>query len=183
MPPLYLTCNDRLLKRAQQNVEAFLRCSLRSMEDNPERLLQSSEGLFKIPWRRESIMSLKSSVNSGVLSPFYSFLKEQLPPERQNLFSPIRHIDYAKFTQMWKEHFRNAPRIHSIGPETCWHVIRTYIKGCSIDDFLDPEDYEDGLRKEHSVPQDVFEQVYEQVWKAWYEEMTVDRTDETKPGE
>ncbi len=166
LPPLYLTCNDRLLKRAQQNVEAFLRCSLRSMEDNPERLLQSSEGLFKKAFR-----------------PFYSFLKEQLPPERQNLFSPIRHIDYAKFTQMWKEHFRNAPRIHSIGPETCWHVIRTYIKGCSIDDFLDPEDYEDGLRKEHSVPQDVFEQVYEQVWKAWYEEMTVDRTDETKPGE
>ena len=166
LPPLYLTCNDRLLKRAQQNVEAFLRCSLRSMEDNPERLLQSSEGLFKKAFR-----------------PFYSFLKEQLPPETQNLFSPIRHIDYAKFTQMWKEHFRNEPRILSIGSETCWHVIRTYIKGCSVDDFLDPEDYEEGLRKEHSVPQDVFEQVYEQVWKAWYEEMTVDRTDETKPGE
>ena len=165
LPPLYLTCNDRLLSKAKKNVEAFLRCSLRDME-GPGALLQNSESVFKKAFR-----------------PFYSFLKEQLPLETQSLFSPIRHIDYAKFTQMWEERFRNEPRIHAIGPETCWHVIRTYIKGCSVDDFLDPLDYEEGLRKERSVSQGGFEQVYDQVWNAWYREMTVDRTDETKPGE
>ena len=165
LPPLYLTWSTTLLETARRNVEAFLKCSTRNLGEEGQQITDRDiEETFP-----------------GAFRSFQSFMLEQIPLEQRALFKPDRHISYARFVEMWRNKFGNEQRIFKLGPEICWHIIRTFIKGTNIEDFLEPEDYRDGLRKEQTVSQQNYELVFERVWEKWYRELTVGANDE--PGQ
>ena len=165
LPPLYLTWSTTLLETARKNVEAFLKCSTRDLGDDERQITDHDmEETF-----------------SGAFRSFQSFMLEQIPPEQRALFKPDRHISYMRFVEMWRDKFGNEQEICKLGPEICWHIIRTFIKGTDIEDFLEPEDYLVGLRKEQTVSRQNYELVFKNVWEKWYRELTVGVNDEPGP--
>ncbi|MBQ9336710.1 MAG: hypothetical protein IJS14_05365 [Lentisphaeria bacterium] len=167
LPPLYLSWSNTLLDTARKNVKNFLKCSTRNLGEEGQSITDRDI----------------DETFSRAFRPFQSFMLELVPcEERATYFTPDRHISYSRFVELWKEKFGNETSITKLGPEICWHIIRTFIKGTNFEDFLDPDDYFEGLRKEQTVSRDTYELVYKRVWENWYKGLTVGANEET-PGD
>ena len=153
--PLYLTCSQDLLDRSREGAEKLIKCSHRSLE---------TQQLSEDEYREEMIESFQV---------FHRFLLSLVPDsDRRHLFSQEKFINYGRFKSLWKDKFAHDPRAkEQYGPDHSWHVIRSYIKGLSIDDYLDQEEYAEQPKNERTVTQEKFDTIYEKVWKNWYKNL------------
>jgi len=159
--PLYLTYGSELLKRSKIAVEGLLRCNSRYAEKYQHIDISELEDFSQI---------------EDCFQEFHSFLCNMLTErERNTELKRSHYVNYSKFKSLWAEKFsfdKNAGKEYP--PPLSWHVIRTYIKGMSLDDFLDPEEYKELPRKEKTVTSVAFEKVFNKVWKNWYSEICAD---------
>ncbi|MCP4106885.1 MAG: AAA family ATPase [Desulfobacteraceae bacterium] len=159
--PLYLTYGSELLKRSIMNLEGILRCNSRYAKKYNN--IDISE-LEDFPDVRDCFQE------------FHSFLYNMLTENERNIhLKRNNYVNYSKFKALWSDKFsydKNAGKEYP--PSLAWHVIRTYIKGLSLDDFLDPEEYKEIPVKEKTVTASTFEKIFNRVWKNWYSEICTD---------
>lgn len=152
-PPIYLTANGELLRIAREFVRKLLK----------------SEAIFA-----QRTDKLDEGDVEGVLNDsfreFYAYVLSRIPSkDRKERFAHAGRIDYARFRALWSEKFGKDQRaLRDHGPDLCWHVIRTYIKGMSSESLLEPEDYTQIPEKQRTVTDETYKLIYEKVWP-WYE--------------
>ncbi|MCS6772372.1 MAG: hypothetical protein NZ740_10195 [Kiritimatiellae bacterium] len=157
-PPIYFTCSADLLQRSMKVVSGLLKCGhryvLRHHQSNNNR--NFNEELLRMCFR-----------------DFHDFLYSFLSSEdRAGRFSRRLYVDHARFKGLWQLRFGRDPvAIREYGPDISWHIIRSYIKGLSVDGYLDPDEYRAQPEKEKTVSTQCFKTVYERVWESWYRPM------------
>ena len=147
--PLFLTYNEQLLRKAKEGVEKLLKSHHKFLlETNAQGNKPSIDLCFK---------------------SFQQFLLSLLPPEESDKFDPDKYICFHEFRQ------RCGRRYSRYSPELCWHIIRTFIKGCTLsgqnDGYMTPDDYQEVPRRERSLSVEIFQAIYKQVWP-WYHQLT-----------
>ena len=126
-PPVYFTYNSELLRRSHQMVTRLLRC-------------HAKWGQHK---NRDEFVEERSVEIEEAFREFHGHLLSLVPlTERGMRFAPAKYVNYARFKQLWEENFSRDPAARgAFGPDISWHVIRSYIKGISSEEFIDPEEY------------------------------------------
>ena len=153
--PVYFSCSNDLILRARDVVRNLLICSSRYWQDSD---------------RNELIEANRDTLESA-FTEFRTFLRGLLPEEEREHFQRSSHIDYSRFRRMWLRQFQNVPQAsRRYPPDVSWHVIRSYIKGSSHDEYLEPDDYLTIELKQQSVTVETYRDVYERVWVGWYKE-------------
>lgn len=153
--PVYFTCNDSLLEQARLTVEKLLTC-------NPEFSGAEPDLIAQIKERKKEI--------GENFRNFHGYLLSLVPREDRHKFHPDRKITFARFTAMWQQRFKTQRNAREqFGPDISWHVIRTYIKGLSSEDFTDTEEYQHIDRKQRVVTKDAYGLVFHNVWEKWYQ--------------
>jgi tetratricopeptide (TPR) repeat protein len=152
-PPLYLTANGALLRSAREFVSRLL-------EQGADYL---AAGPTATPVQVADVLG-------SAFQEFQPFLLSLLSPDDcGSKFNPADRVDYARFRRMWEARFgRDRVALQTFGPDLSWHVIRTYIKGTSAEDFLDVEDYAHLPENQLTVTSTTFQTVFERVWLNWY---------------
>jgi len=150
--PLYLAASHDLLRNAERHVRGLLTANAAQVMGT-ERL---------------SIEQL--ALLGGAFQTPEQYLLARLAEKGTTL--PIENrVNYPRFRQLWQKRFgleRVARR--DFGPQVSWHVIRTHIKGQSIDGLLEPDEYDDLPRSEQTVTRERYHNVFTRVWKGWFEE-------------
>ena len=159
---LFITLSKTLLGKAQEVVSEILRLEFSSENcqiPQEDKCLASSFGAFR------------------------DILKKIIGPDTSD-YLPEHEIDFEAF----KELFNNAPNNRSsrfpsrvyyrgqwhnrkITAELCWHIIRSYIKGYSVDGQITPEQFRQLRQNGVFVSPDDYRIVYEEVWP-WYSRLT-----------
>src|SRR5438067_7088839 len=154
-PPVYFTYNAELLRRSRGTVTRLLECNAKWWKHHNRGALVRDNG----------------SVIEDAFKEFHTYLLSLVPlEERTRSFAGPKYITYSRFKQLWEERFSKDPNARNdYGPDISWHVIRSYIKGLSSDDLIDPEEYRQLDRKQISVTQSTYEAVYDKVWARWYQ--------------
>ena len=155
-PPIYLTANGELLRLARKFVERLLSSEAAFTLNGTHGLAVDNRKIFDASFRE--------------LLPH---LLSLLPAEDQrNRFSHALRVNYSRFRRLWVEHFRHDPlALREYGPDISWHVIRSYIKGMSSEDFLEPADYAGLPEKQITVTTRAYQMVYDRVWTNWYQKL------------
>lgn len=155
MPPIFLTYSKSLADKCLNIVTGLLKYNYRT------------RGLNETMYNDRVLDILRSSILE-----FLPFLLSKVPKDDATLFNTINYIDYARFKNLWNEHFAQDPNaFKEYGPDISWHIIRSYIKGISIDGYLDLEEYGELPRNERNVTDETFKKVYEKVWLGWYKDL------------
>ena len=146
---LFLTYSDSLLNTARENVRKLIRAradlNISGETKNIEMSIPDYDGYFR---------------------PFLAFVKEQVKPEvLLKEFPPDKYVEFSNFKKLFGKYTPS----NRLSPDLCWHVIRTFIKGYSLDSYLTPDEYEDLPQKEKSVSVDTFTQVYKTIWDKYQE--------------
>jgi hypothetical protein len=150
--PVLFACNDELLARSGTSIRSILRARLGRNESTP-----NADSWLK---------SHESDLDSSLLN-FHAWLRRKAPEK----FPEDMLVDYARFKQWWEDRFKADPGARKLyDADVSWHVIRTYIKGISMDDVLDPEDYLEIPAKQKSVTPDTYRVVFDVVWKRYKED-------------
>ena len=152
-PPIYLTANGELLRRARTFVERLLRSDATFTQQAGSDWPQEHKGILDMAFRefQPHLLSLVSS------------------EERTRRFNRQSHVSYVRFRRMWMERFgQNRRSLKECGPDLSWHVIRTYIKGMSSETFLEPDDYAQLPDNQITVTRDAFKLVHDKIWTGWY---------------
>ncbi|MEN3039509.1 MAG: hypothetical protein ABDI07_10255 [Candidatus Kryptonium sp.] len=138
--PIFITYSDKLLETAKKSVENILNSHAELARE--EKI--SSEHLY--PY----------------FKTFQNLIFDVLPEEIKLRFSPNKKLTFHRFrSEIWKRIY-NRPSY--LSPELAWFVIRAYIKGYKEFDFMTPEEYEELPKKEKSVPDQVFRDIYQNIW-------------------
>lgn len=147
-PPIYLTYSESLVKKSKSIVQSL---STKNYKDI------------------ESPIKLEESILNESIQQFKRFLLSKVPHDQKKRFSNDNYIDYSTFRKMWSDHFFQDPSaLKKYNPDLSWHIIRSYIKGLSIDGFLEKEEYLELPKHEITVTPETFNLVYEKVWNSWY---------------
>jgi tetratricopeptide (TPR) repeat protein len=147
--PILFSCSEDLTRRAMLTVQNLIKC-------NPR-------------WRKEE--RVPPTVPSGAFCEFHRYLLSLVPKEERGFFPADKFVDYASYRRHWEKQFSNEPQMRKeAGPDLSWHIIRSYIKGTSPEEYLEPEEYEHLPRKQKSVSQKAYEVVFSKVWESWYKE-------------
>jgi len=154
-PPIYLTYNKSLLDAARVTIESLL------MHD------AGSQGSFNAEWIGEHREQLDCS-----LREFHEFLYSHLEPHEHVRFPRSARMTFSRFKEEWEIGQAKNPASAELGPDLCWHILRTFIKGfeSDLDSHLEPEDYENlegGIKA--SINSEIYKTVYETIFKNWYE--------------
>jgi tetratricopeptide (TPR) repeat protein len=159
-PPLYLTANGELLRRARSFVERLLRSEATFAPDGGGDLVDSN-----------------LDVIGEAFQQFQPYLLSLVSAEaRASRFLRTHYVDYSRFRALWLDRFgKDQQAVRDFGPDVSWHVIRTYIKGLSADGDLDANDYSQLPQNQLSVTTDTFAAVFDRVWKGWYSDLLADR--------
>lgn len=155
-PPLYLTYSKELVSRSKLVIHSLLisgyKKSLTSSNKYSEQNIEETLG--------KSIQSFKE------------YLLNLLSSEIRSIIFPDKgYIDFSRFKNLWNDKFSRNRSTRKYGSDICWHIIRTYIKGLSTDDFLDDLAYDELPRREKSVSIDAYNWVYNNIWKPWYKDL------------
>ena len=145
--PLFLTYNQALSDFAKNKVQSLLKYNYRFLAKN----------------ELQSIPDISSFFQS-----FRPFLINLLPKEIKAQFLEENYVSFHRFRQLCMSRRRND------SPEKCWQVIRTFIKGYYLDErssYSTVLDYQEVPKKEKTVSEDEFKQIYNDVWQ-WYNEYT-----------
>lgn len=152
-PPLYLTANGELLRVAKAFVERLLKSEATFAQEDGARLVEENRALLDDAFRE-----------------FQPHLLSLVPPElRAKRFAASGRVDYPRFRKMWQERFERDPRaLADFGPDLSWHIIRSYIKGMSSEEFLEPSDYAQLPDNQLTVTGEAYRLVFDKVWTGWY---------------
>ncbi len=151
--PLYFASSSELLKVAQRVVRSLLTA-------NSNMLLRDSGANTD-----DALQQLPNSF-CHFHDFFYSLLDRKVATTS---FRRDWRVTYSVFRTLWLQHFGKEPRaIRDFGPQLSWHVIRSYVKGISLEGETDHDDYLALPRDERTVSHDRFQDVYEKVWASWY---------------
>ncbi|HEY9671419.1 MAG TPA: hypothetical protein V6D11_08250, partial [Waterburya sp.] len=163
--PLFLTYNERLLEVAKDGIKTLLVSHYRFVAER-------SEGDGK-----ESI--------DHFFQPFQKFLFSLLPSDERSRFNPEKYISFHRFKQLYQgkspceslaKIILHLPQARRYSPETSWHVIRSFIKGYGMEEYMTPEDYQEEVpRKEHTVSFEKFQGIYDTIWERWYKRITTEQ--------
>lgn len=148
--PLFLTYNEKLLEKAKEEVRKLLSVHHKYVLDE-SRDRPSIDNCFQ---------------------SFQKFLLSLLPPSELERFDPDKYLSFHRFRKLYETRF------HNYSPELCWHIIRTFIKGYqvseNVNDYMTPEDYKEVPRNEHTIPDEVFSDIYCNIW-SWYKNLSADK--------
>lgn len=154
---IFLTYSEPLLHIAKQSVTNVLMSQLsrQSVKSSDNKLDEVIEQCF---W------------------PFQKFLLQLVQKQADEakrtsqdlLFPSHKYVDFREFKQILCR--CHLPEARQFSPETVWHVIRTYIKGYKVDDFLSPDEYEDIPRDERTVDKETYAVIYDRIWH-WYQNL------------
>jgi len=160
--PLFLTYNERLLEVARDGVKTLL-------SSHHRFVAQRSHGD-------------ESDRIDHFFQPFQKFLFSLLPPTEHQRFDLEKYISFHRFKQLYQgkspseslaKVVLQLPQSRRYSPETCWHVIRSFIKGYGYQEYMTPEDYQEELpRKERTVSLEKFQGIYDTIWERWYKRIT-----------
>jgi hypothetical protein len=158
-PPLYLTANGELLRRARTFIERLLRNEATFSPEGGRSLVEANQDILDESFRE-----------------FQPYLLSLIPPEvRSSRFLRSHHVDYSRFRALWMDRFgKDQQAVRTFGPDVSWHVIRTYIKGLSAEGYLEVDEYSQLPQNQLSVTTDTFKAVFDRVWKGWYAELLED---------
>jgi hypothetical protein len=154
-PPVYFTYNSELLQRAKNFVKGLIKCNS-AFEMVRSHVQQNADIIGRL---EDSFKELKV------------YLLSIVSPSDTARFDNINYVAFTRFHDLWLEKFktdRNA--MHDYSPDISWHVIRTYIQGMDTDNYMDPEDYDELEEKQKTVSREVYQKIYDKVWK-WYSEI------------
>ncbi len=157
-PPLYLTYSTLLTGRAKETVSTILACDYRRIENPPDMDSLGAQEIF-----------------SRAFQVFRDMLLSLLPPEIRTRFKSELYVDFPRFRALWMKSFAQGggcPSQLRNAPELAWHAIRTFIKGrCPADgeeDDFGPERYAELPKRQKSIDEGLFQQIYNVVWRDWY---------------
>jgi len=175
--PLFLTYNERLLKVAKDGVRKIL----------------SSHHRFLAERRKED----EIPPSDAFFQPFQDFLLGWLPHDERERFNPEHYLSFHRFKQLYlgepfriplprdpqeRERLQKERKLalrpgqaKEWSPELCWHVIRVFIKGYRHDDYMDPDDYQEVPRRERTISEEAFKEIYETIWTSWYRPITTEQ--------
>ena len=176
--PLFLTYNEKLLKNAREGVERLLSSHHRFLAERSAGEVPQIDSFFQ---------------------PFQKFILGLLPLADMKDFEREKYISFCRFKQLYlgeplriaipedthtlereklelEKRLANKLRpVKGLSAARCWHIIRTFIKGYSIDSYMDLEAYqEDVPSKERTISEETFRQVHDTIWKSWYKRITVE---------
>lgn len=163
--PLFLTYNERLLEVARDGVSTLLSSHYRFIaERSPGNEKDNIDHCFQ---------------------PFQKFLFDLLPLQEKTKFDPEKYISFHRFKQLYQgkspceslaKVVLHLPQGRRYSPETCWHIIRSFIKGYGLEEYMTPEDYQQEVpRKEHTVSVEKFQGIYDTIWERWYKRITTEQ--------
>lgn len=157
-PPLYLTYSPALTHRAKETVSTILACDYRRLEDPPD--IDSPEA--------------QATINRA-FSAFRDMQLSLLDAEARVRFDMARYVDFPEFRKLWIKSVaqdRTRPAELRNSPELAWHAIRTFIKGRrpadGEEDDFGPDSYAELSKRQKSIDDDLYRQIYESIWKRWY---------------
>lgn len=160
--PLFLTYNERLLEVAKEGVTTLLASHHRFVAERSQQ--EGIEGVDRF------------------FQPFQKLLFDLLPPSERVHFEPEKYISFHRFKQLYQGTTAvetraiaslHLPQARRYSPETCWHVIRSFIKGYGLEEHMTPEDYQEEVpRKEHTISLEKFQGIYDTIWERWYKRLT-----------
>lgn len=153
--PVYFSCSNELIKRANEVVSSLLLCSGKYWQDDQRQLL----------------VNQNKDMIADVFKEFRRFLYSHVPEQFKEDFLPRNYVDYAYFRQSWEKQFKHDPIARQkYSADVSWHVIRSYIKGTNSEFYLEPLDYQDIEQKQQTVTDETFKLVYDKVWE-WYKDL------------
>ena len=160
--PLFLTYNERLLDVARDGVNTLLSSHHRFVAERSQGDERASIDRF--------------------FQPFQKFLFGLLPSYERSRFDPEKYISFHRFKQLYQgknlgeslaKVVLHLPQARRYAPETCWHVIRSFIKGYGLEEYMTPEDYQEEVpRKERTISLEKFQGIYDTIWERWYKRIT-----------
>lgn len=161
--PIYLAWSESLRNAAVEHVRALLRCNAAHLIAGEIEEGEGFEACFHV---------------------FRDYLQRLLPPALRERFhvEPSGatqcdggHVTYGRFVQLWEDAFHTRPAaFHArFRPGVAWHTIRTYIKGLQhyYGRPLEADEYQDVGRRQQTVSVDLFKDIHENIWSAWYKEL------------
>ena len=165
-PPVYLSYSSNLIENAQK-----LATNLFTKNHVYTKELQECKKNFED--------DLKPKFDN-VFYVFHDLVKkcieEHYPDVVGKKFNKSHYVSYAKFRSLWDRKFgRNKEARSLYGAAISWHVIRTYIKGWSAEDYLEPEGYQYIGSENKSVTDETFAKIYKNVWEEWYQPLQKDQ--------
>lgn len=152
-PPIFLTYSKSLVDKCISNISALINYHYNNIEKEK-----------KID---------KKDISNNILS-FREFLLDCVKTSENKQIFPIdKYVDFSEFKKLWYEHFANDPSALKLyGPDISWHIIRGFIKGVSLDDYLELEDYLELPHELRSVTKETYKLVFERVWENWYKPLS-----------
>ena len=160
--PVYFTYNEKLLTNARETVDSLL--------NNHDYI----GGLQPDDPEKQRLETKKNRAKEKVFRNFSAFLLEIAKNNKKKI--PLllqKKMDFQKFKELWENQFRKERELcRKVTPEICWHVIRTYIKGDSVEALMDTDEYK--ASPSHSIPVDLFKTIYDKIWP-WYSQLTLFR--------
>jgi hypothetical protein len=159
--PFFITLSGRLIDTARDIVKSIVEADCRYLPD-----YKSNENIT---------IGL-----SDVFLPFRSILLDILPKYRHSSYPADKEINFSIFrrlllcnndTRIPTKHKFKGKLDRSCSAELCWHVIRSYIKGFSIQGLMDVGAYSRLPKEDKSVNASHFQSVFENVWP-WYRSLT-----------
>ncbi len=143
--PLFLTYSPSLVQQARNKVSTILRVNHSYRQDGHN-------------FSPEEIKQCRA-----FFSTFQDYLLSCLSPQQQSHYQPDRYVNFYRFRK-W---YRGRARV-----EVAWHTIRTLIKGYEVSGYLDPDSYQELPKNDRTVDDQVFEEIYNEVWSGYRERTT-----------
>ncbi|MEG4241718.1 DUF2075 domain-containing protein [Microcoleus sp. MON2_D6] len=150
--PLFITYNEGLVKVAKESVQ---------------KMLESHEQMLKSRKESDTVPDIEP-----FFQPFQKFLLDLLPPTDRESFQPEKYISYNHFRLLYKDSKLPEANNKSYSAGRCWHIIRTFIKGYILDEYMTLEIYREVPRKERTISEETFQKIYETIWERWYKGLT-----------
>lgn len=163
LPPVYLSYSSNLIDNAKS-----LSKSLFERNHTYLNILKESE------------LSYVADIAPNMDKMFRVFqdvvkdcIRKNNPGILQDRFAQAKYISFSRFCREWNIQFSHTPNAKKeYGPNICWHVIRTYIKGWNSKSFMTPEEYSRIGNNHKTVTVETYKVIYEKVWVAWYSKLS-----------
>jgi hypothetical protein len=158
LTPLYLTYSKKLQEAAIAHSEKLLK-------GNADIAMHKEDS----DWQ-ERYQKHQKEVFSKTFHIFQDFIRNLLSKESQADFPAAKRLGYLLFRKHWQNLAQN-PQLRRYGVDLSWHIIRTYIKGMAPGrgSYFTPEDYQNLPRRQKSIADSIFAEVYQRIFLDWYQ--------------
>jgi hypothetical protein len=171
--PIFLTYSKLLVDQARVSVQAILQNHPTYIEEDIKNTAQITSFFSSF----EDFL-INKCLSEEEARPF-RFKENKITFAKFKLFyTGLDMFEFNSVEGLEKKKFKTHKIQLKYSPELVWHIIRSYIKGFYRKDVFTPEDYR-GLtgedKKNKSVSNETFQEVYDKVWLPWYKEILMDR--------